>query len=94
MSLRDKPGQAEPSFALISSFIIHPSTLPHSGPAVGFIDSLDAALELRARRGRRLTHRGRGYSRCRCVTFLGKVFLQRICDFLFDHVLNGIVKRR
>jgi hypothetical protein len=27
---KDKPRQAEPSFALISSFMIHPSTLPGS----------------------------------------------------------------
>src|SRR5260370_31869556 len=62
--------------------------------AVGFIDWLDAALELRERRGRRLTPRGRGYSWCRCVTLPGKAFLQLICDSLFDHVLNGIGKRR
>ena len=62
--------------------------------AVAFIDWLDAALKLRARRGRRLTLRGRGYSWCRCVTLPGKVFLQLICDSLFDHVLNGIGKRR
>jgi hypothetical protein len=61
---------------------------------VGFIDWLDAALELRARRGRRLTPRGRHYSWCRCVTLPGKAFLQLIGDSLFDHVLNGIGKRR
>jgi len=59
-------------------------------------DWLDAVLEtpLRARRGRRLTPRGRGYFWCRCVTLPGKAFLQLICDSLFDHVLNGIGKRR
>jgi hypothetical protein len=62
--------------------------------AVGFIDWLDVALELRARHGRRLTLRGGGYSWRGCVTLPGKVFLQLICDFLFDHVLNGIGKRR
>src|SRR5213082_3570172 len=56
--------------------------------AVGFIDWLDAALELRARRGRRLAPRGRGYFWRRCASLPGKVFLQLICDSLFDHVLN------
>ena len=58
--------------------------------AVGFIDWLGAALELRARRGRPLSLRGRGYFWRRCATLPGKVFLQLICDSLFDHVLNGI----
>jgi hypothetical protein len=43
--------------------------------AVGFIEWLDATLELRRRRGHRLTHRGRGYSWRRCVTLPGKAFL-------------------
>ena len=59
--------------------------------SIGFIDWLEAALELP---GRRLTLRGRGYSWRRYVTLSGKVFLQLICDSLFDHVLNGIGKRR
>ena len=59
-----------------------------------FIHWLSAALELRRRRGRGLTLRGRGYFWCRCVILPGKVFLQLICDSLFDHVLNGIGKRR
>jgi len=62
--------------------------------AVGFIGWLDAALELRGRRGRRLTLRGRGYSWRRCVTLPGKALLQLICDLLSDHVLNGIGNRR
>jgi hypothetical protein len=66
----------------------------HRNRAIGFIDQLDAALELRTRRGRRLTPRGRGYSWSRCVTLPGKAFLQLIRDSLFDHVLNGIGKRR
>jgi hypothetical protein len=67
------------------------STLnPFRGGAVGFIDWLDAALELWARRGRRFTLRGRGYFWRRRVTLPGKIFLQLICDSLFDHVLNGI----
>jgi hypothetical protein len=66
---------------------------PRSG-VVGFIDWLDDALKLWARRGRRLTTWGRGNSWCRCVTPPGNVPVQLICDSLFDHVLNGIAKRR
>jgi hypothetical protein len=71
----------------------HGASLLANSFGVGFLDNLDTALELRARRGRRLTLRGGGYSWRRCVTLPGKVFLQLICDSLFDHVLNGIAKR-
>jgi hypothetical protein len=85
----------------IQGVVANTRKLPRNGASllanpfgVGFIDWLDAALELRARRGRRLTARGRDYSWCRCVTLPGEAFLQLICDSLFDHVLNGIAKRR
>jgi hypothetical protein len=61
---------------------------------ISFIDWLDAVLELRLRRGRRLTARSRDYSWCRCITLPGKAFLQFICDSLFHYVLNGIAQRR
>ena len=64
------------------------------GFGVGFIGWLDKALELRGRWGRRSSPRGRGYSRRRRVTLPGKILLQLIFDSLFDHVLNGIGKRR
>jgi len=61
---------------------------------VDFIHWLDAALRLRTRRRRPLTTWGRGNYWRRGVTLPGNVSLQFICDSLFDHILNGIAKRR
>jgi hypothetical protein len=73
---------------ILLSLITFPANLSE-----GFLDRFDAGLELLRRRGR-LTLRGRRYTWPGCVAFPGKAFLQLICDFLFDHVLNGIGKRR
>ena len=80
MSRRDKPHQG----AVVKMFAVFGSG------SVGFVDWLDAALELLRRR---LTLRDRGYCWRGSVALSGKVFLQLIRDSLFDHVLNGIGKR-